>query len=84
MPTPRQLDALACIERHYVAHGYPPTLAEIAKSLGVARQTAHEHVLALVSKGLVARAPGKSRTWVPKAANTGKAGRHDDGESLRR
>ncbi len=51
---PRQKDVLKYIIGLTEEHGYPPTLAELAKALGLRnRMTVHQHVAALKKKGLV-------------------------------
>ena len=59
----RQRDVLNLISSLTVANGYPPTLAELAKSLGLKnRMTVHQHVAALKKKGFVQWEPGLNRS----------------------
>ncbi|MGH9552876.1 MAG: transcriptional repressor LexA, partial [Terriglobales bacterium] len=64
-------------------HGYPPTLAELAKALGLRnRMTVHQHVAALKKKGLVHWEPGLNRSLkVVGAAQTLSTKRRDSGAS---
>jgi len=60
---PRQRDVLTNIVQLTEEHGYPPTLAELAKALGLRnRMTVHQHVAALKRKGLVHWEPGLNRS----------------------
>jgi repressor LexA len=60
---PRQKDVLELIVKLTQAHGYPPTLAELAKGMGLRnRMTVHQHVAALKKKGLVQWEPGLNRS----------------------
>lgn len=62
LPT-RQQDVLDSIVELTDKHGYPPTLAELASSLGLKnRMTVHQHVAALKKKGLVNWEPGLNRS----------------------
>lgn len=60
---PRQREVLALINRLTEEHGYPPTLAELAKAMGLRnRMTVHQHVVALKKKGMVRWEPGLNRS----------------------
>jgi repressor LexA len=60
---PRQRDVLRYIIELTEEHGYPPTLAELAKALGLRnRMTVHQHVAALKKKGFVHWEPGLNRS----------------------
>jgi repressor LexA len=62
LPT-RQKDVLRFIVELTEENGYPPTLAELAKALGLKnRMTVHQHVVALKKKGLVQWEPGLNRS----------------------
>lgn len=52
-PTPRDLQVLAVVRRHYRRHGHAPTRAEIAAELGFSRPTAEGHLQALQQCKLV-------------------------------
>ncbi len=59
----RQKDVLRLIVALTQEHNYPPTLAELAKALGLKnRMTVHQHVVALKKKGLVQWEPGLNRS----------------------
>ncbi len=59
----RQRDVLRLIIELTQDNGYPPTLAELAKALGLKnRMTVHQHVVALKKKGLVQWEPGLNRS----------------------
>src|SRR6516225_1674274 len=60
---PRQREVLTLIVQLTEEHGYPPTLAELAKAMGLRnRMTVHQHVVALKKKGLVRWEPGLNRS----------------------
>jgi repressor LexA len=59
----RQKDVLKLIVCLTEEHGYPPTLAELAKAMGLKnRMTVHQHVQALKKKGFVHWEPGLNRS----------------------
>lgn len=60
--TPKQLHILTRIRDFRLAHGYSPTLQELASELGVSRVTVFEHVEALIEKGLLRRRRNKARS----------------------
>ena len=60
---PRQKEVVRLIIELTEEHGYPPTLAELAKSMGLRnRMTVHQHVAALKKKGIVKWEPGLNRS----------------------
>lgn len=60
--TPRQAQILAMIRDHMSTHGWPPTRAEIAATLGFrSPNAAEEHLRALARKGAIELVPGASR-----------------------
>ena len=60
---PRQQDVLNAIVELTDKQGYPPSLAELAKALGLKnRMTVHQHVKALKDKGLVNWESGLNRS----------------------
>ncbi len=60
---PRQREVVRQIVHLTDEHGYPPTLAELAKALGLRnRMTVHQHVVALKKKGIVRWEPGLNRS----------------------
>ena len=59
----RQRDVVLQIVKLTEECGYPPTLAELAKALGLRnRMTVHQHVAALKKKGFVQWEPGLNRS----------------------
>ena len=60
--TPKQLKILQLIRDQRVAHGYSPTMQELADQLGVSKVTVFEHVEALIKKGALRREPNKARS----------------------
>ncbi len=59
----RQAQILDFIKQHIQSKGSAPTLREIADSIGVSSlATVHEHLQALVTKGLIKRKGGKVRS----------------------
>ncbi|MEH6444165.1 MAG: transcriptional repressor LexA [Oceanospirillaceae bacterium] len=60
--TNRQTDVFNCIKDHIEETGYPPTRADIARSLGFkSTNAAEEHLKALAKKGAIEIIPGTSR-----------------------
>lgn len=60
--TNRQAEILQLIKDNISATGYPPTRAEIAKTLGFkSANAAEEHLKALAKKGVIEIMPGTSR-----------------------
>ena len=60
---PRQREVVRLIVELTDERGYPPTLAELAKSMGLRnRMTVHQHVAALKKKGIVKWEPGLNRS----------------------
>jgi repressor LexA len=58
----RQREILDFISQYIQRNGYAPTLAEIAKSIGVSSlATVHEHLEAMESKGVIKRKGGTNR-----------------------
>lgn len=58
----RQKQILDFIKQYIDKYGYSPTLAEIAESIGVSSlATVHEHLQALVQKGMIKRFEGAVR-----------------------
>ena len=60
--TPKQLRIVQLIRGHRLAHGYSPTMQELAQELGVSKVTVFEHVEALIKKGALRRQPNKARS----------------------
>jgi repressor LexA len=60
---PRQKQVLSLIAKLTEERGFPPSLAELAKAMGLKnRMTVHQHVVALKKKGLVMWEPGLNRS----------------------
>ncbi len=62
---PRQQAVLEIIQAFWQEHGVAPSLADVASSLGISRQTVHEHFRALQRKGLLDNLEGTARSWRP-------------------
>ena len=61
--TKRQEDTLKFIKTYMVSHGFPPTVREIAKELGLSSPaTAQAHLSCLADKGYIKKDTNKSRT----------------------
>ncbi|MDP7029799.1 MAG: transcriptional repressor LexA [Phycisphaerales bacterium] len=60
--TPKQLHIAQLVRDGRVAHGYSPTMQELADDLGVSKVTVFEHVGALIKKGVLQREPNKARS----------------------
>ncbi len=61
--TKRQEDSLKFIKTYMVAHGFPPTVREIAKAIGVASPaTVQVHLESLADKGYIKKGANKNRT----------------------
>jgi repressor LexA len=60
--TPKQLRILQLIRDYRVAHGYSPTMQELADELGISKVTVFEHVEALIKKGALTREANKARS----------------------
>jgi repressor LexA len=60
--TPKQMRIFDFVRQFRVAHGYSPTMQEIADQLEVSKVTVFEHVEALVEKGALRRNPNKARS----------------------
>lgn len=59
--SPSQAQALGAIKALSSQRGFPPTLAELGKALGVTRATARGFLLILERKGHIRRDPGSFR-----------------------
>ena len=60
--TPKQLRVLTYIRDYTSAHGYAPTMQELADEFRVSKVTVFEHIAALQKKGLLRRARHKARS----------------------
>ena len=60
--TKRQDEILTYVKEYIVSHGYPPTVREIGKDLGVSSPaTIHTHLNKLVEKGFIKKDGAKNR-----------------------
>ena len=60
--TKRQNEILGYVKEYIVSHGYPPTVREIGKDLGVSSPaTIHTHLNKLVEKGFIKKDSSKNR-----------------------
>lgn len=60
--TKRQEEILSYVKEYIVSHGYPPTVREIGKDLGVSSPaTIHTHLNKLVEKGFIKKDGAKNR-----------------------
>lgn len=60
--TRRQEEILTYVKEYIVSHGYPPTVREIGKDLGVSSPaTIHTHLNKLVEKGFIKKDGSKNR-----------------------
>lgn len=60
--TKRQEEILSYVKEYIVSHGYPPTVREIGKDLGVSSPaTIHTHLNKLVEKGFIKKDGTKNR-----------------------
>lgn len=66
--TERQRQVLSAIEWHIKEKGYPPTVKELADTLGICSVSAvYAHLQRLKKKGYITSEPNKPRTIVPVA-----------------
>lgn len=62
-PSKRQAQVLGYIQKYKVKQGFSPSIAEIAKELGITAPTAHQHIVVLRKKNLLqAGGEGKRRS----------------------
>ena len=77
--TKRQQEIFDFIKRYVGEHGYPPTVRDIGKAIGLtSSSTVHAHLANLETVGLLRRDPTKPRAievLVDKAQAGGQAGR---------
>lgn len=60
--TPKQLRVLTFIRDYSNAHGYAPTMQELADEFGVSKVTVFEHIVALQKKGFLKHARHRARS----------------------
>jgi repressor LexA len=74
--TKRQQEIFDFIKRYSASHGYPPTVRDIGKAVGLASSsTVHAHLANLEKVGLLRRDPSKPRAieLLDKAASTAQS-----------
>ncbi len=76
--TPKQMRIFNFVRQFRIAHGYSPTMQEIADELEVSKVTVFEHVEALIEKGALKRNPNKARSL----SEVDDAFRPDEGTGL--
>jgi len=83
--TKRQQEVLDVIKSHIDETGYPPTRAEIAKTLGFrSANAAEEHLKALAKKGAIEMMPGTSRGLrIPGYEANSQSSANDESESIK-
>lgn len=59
--SPRQADTLKMVRDYIETCGYPPTLRELAKHMGISIHAANGHLVALEKKGAIRRTEGVAR-----------------------
>ena len=60
--TKRQEEILTYVKKYMISHGYPPTVREIGKDLGVSSPaTIHAHLANLANKGFIKKDGSKNR-----------------------
>ena len=59
----RQRQLLDAVEQMTEANGYPPTMREMAKRMGVSLTRIAQLMAACEEQGLISRVPGIARTW---------------------
>lgn len=73
----RQRQILEFIQQFVQAHGYAPTLKQIADALGLSSlATVHEHLTTLEAKGLLKRKSGRARAIQLTESNIDFTGEH--------
>ena len=75
--TKRQQEIFDFIKKYSARHGYPPTVRDIGKAVGLASSsTVHAHLANLEKVGLLRRDPSKPRALelLDRAVETAKSG----------
>ena len=62
---PRQAEALKSGVQYIQRHGYPPTVRELAASMGISAFAARRHLAALDRKGVIRRDPTPRGIAIP-------------------
>jgi len=63
--TARQAEVLAAVRELSAARGWPPTVRELGRRLGIGPRAAFEHLAALVRKGYIEKEEGRPRALAP-------------------
>ena len=79
--TPRQLQILKAIASFQCSRCYSPTIAELARELGISRTTVFEHISELRKKGLLSALPGTARSLQITCEAQELLSRFDGGDS---
>src|SRR5580700_7792402 len=61
--TEKQKKVLNTLQTYWSTHHVPPSIADLAKELGINKATAYEHLLALRKKGFLVHQARAGRTW---------------------
>lgn len=61
--TEKQKRVLITLEAYWSQHQVPPSIADVARELGINKATAYEHLLALRKKGFLVHQARAGRTW---------------------
>ncbi len=69
--TPTQHRVLSAIRDHFTAHGYPPSIRELAASVGLSVSTVSYQLGRLQQMGWIRRHPNRSRSIVVLDPDTG-------------
>ena len=81
--TKRQQEIFDFIKRYSARHGYPPTVRDIGKAIGLASSsTVHAHLANLERGGLLRRDPSKPRAIEVLVDKAKRAGRPAPGSGL--
>ena len=81
--TKRQQEIFDFIKRYSARHGYPPTVRDIGKAIGLASSsTVHAHLANLEKGGLLRRDPSKPRAIEVLVDKAKRAGRPAPGSGL--
>lgn len=57
----RRAAILSYIKQYQTDAGYPPTIIEIGKALGLAKTTVHYHLGKMIDEGIIERRPNSAR-----------------------
>lgn len=74
--TEKQKKVLNALETYWSTHQVPPSIADVARELGINKATAYEHLLALRKKGFLVHQARAGRTWRLVSQNNNSACAH--------